>query len=65
MEEADDFAGVWINSSNVRSFEAIAMNAGKGEVIGCCLPTMLSSNDVIDLEWRGVQRRGQSTIFTA
>ncbi len=54
MEQANDFAVVRIDSSNVRPLEAIAVDAGKGQIIRYGWSAMLLGDDVIDLEWRGM-----------
>jgi hypothetical protein len=48
-------ARVRIRPSHVRPLEAIAMDTGKGEIFKFSLATMLSCNDVIDLEGRRVK----------
>jgi hypothetical protein len=65
MEKANNFSGVRIRPSHVRPLEAIAMDTGKGEIFKFSLATMLSCNDVIDLEGRRMKSCGQLTVFTA
>jgi hypothetical protein len=52
MEKANNFSSVRIGPSHVRPLEAIAMDTGNGEIFKFSLATMLSCNDVIDLEGR-------------
>jgi hypothetical protein len=52
MEKANNLSGVGIKPSHVRPLEAIAMDTGEGEIFKFSLATMLSCNDVIDLEGR-------------
>ena len=56
MEQANDFAAVWIKSGNIWSLEAVAMNAGEGQIVERCRSAMLSRDNVIDLEWSGMKR---------
>ena len=62
MKQSNNFSGVRIKPGHVRSFEAIAMNASQGQVLQVGFTAVLSYKDVIDLEWRRVQRRGQLTV---
>ncbi len=52
MEKANNLSGDRIKPSHVRPLEAIAMDTGEGEIFKFSLATMLSCNDVIDLEGR-------------
>jgi hypothetical protein len=52
MEKANNLSGVRIKPSHVRPLEAIAMDTGEGEVFKFSFATVLSCNDVIDLEGR-------------
>jgi hypothetical protein len=54
MEQANDSAAVRIDPGNVRPLEAIAMDAGEGQIIRYGWSTMLLSDNVINLEWRGM-----------
>jgi hypothetical protein len=65
MEKANNLSGVRIKPSHVRPLEAIAMDTGEGEVFKFSFATVLSCNDVIDLEGRRMKSRGQLTVFTA
>jgi hypothetical protein len=63
MEQANDFAAIRIESSDIRSLEAVAMDASERKIIDCGWSAMLARDDVIDLEWRGMKRGWQSAIF--
>jgi len=65
MEQANDVVAVGVNAGNVRTFEAIAMNASKGEVFKGGGSAVLASNNVIDLKRRWVKCRWQLAVFTA
>jgi hypothetical protein len=52
MEKANNLSGVRIKPSHVRPLEAIAMDTGEGEILKFSFATMLSCDDVIDLEGR-------------
>jgi hypothetical protein len=54
MEQGNNCAVLRIKPCNVWSFEPIAVDAGKGEVIEYCSSTVLERNNVIYLEWRGI-----------
>ena len=61
--EPNDFAALSINSGNVRSLEAIAVDAGERQIFEDSRSTLLKSNNVIDLEGCGMYCRRQSAIF--
>ena len=65
MEQANDFAAIGINAGKVRTFEPVAMDASKGEVINIGGSAVLPRNDVIDLERRWVKCRRPLAILTA
>jgi hypothetical protein len=48
MEESNKLARIWICS--IRTFVAIAVQAGEGEILKNSEPTMLARNDVIDVK---------------
>ena len=56
MEKANNLSGDRIKPSHVRPLEAIAMDTGEGEIFKFSLATMLSCNDVIDLEGRRMKK---------
>jgi hypothetical protein len=49
-EKANNLSAVRVKPSHVRPLDAIAMDTGEGEIFKFSLATMLSCNDVIDLE---------------
>lgn len=63
MKQTHDFAAV--NAREVRALETIAVNAGESEIIEGGLSAMLPGDNVVDLEWSGLEVRGQVAIFTA
>jgi len=63
MEEANDLATVWISSCNVGSFEPIAMDASKRQILWFDEPSMLSGDHVINMEWCEVECRGHVAVF--
>jgi hypothetical protein len=65
MEKANNLSGVRVKPSHVRPLEAIAMDTGEGKIFKFSLATMLSCNDVIDLEGCRMKSWGQLTVFTA
>jgi len=52
MEKANNLSALRIKPGHVRPLKAIAMDTGEGEIFKFSLATMLSCNDVIDLEGR-------------
>ena len=65
MEEANNFCGVRIDPSDVRSLEAIAMDTSEGDILKLCFAPVLPRNNVIYLEGCWVKCRRQPTVFTA
>jgi uncharacterized protein YbaA (DUF1428 family) len=63
MEQANDFACLWIKAGNVRSLEPITVDASEGEITENGWSAVLQRDNVIDLKWCRMQRRRQSTVF--
>jgi hypothetical protein len=63
MKQADKLTRFWVKPRNVRPFDAIAMHASKGEILVLSWAAMLTSDDVIDLKWSGMEGGRQLTIF--
>jgi hypothetical protein len=58
MKQGNYLAAIRVKAGNIRSFEAIAMHAGKGKIRLVRRAVMLAGNDVIDLKRGGVQCSG-------
>ena len=65
MKQANELAGLRIDASNIGPFEAVAMDAGKGEILLVSCAAVLTGNDVIDLKRSRMYSGGQLTIFTS
>jgi hypothetical protein len=50
IEQANNTSTIWINTGNIGPFEAIAVNAGQGEVAEFGFSSVLSRKNVIYLE---------------
>ena len=50
MEESNKLARIRIYSGYVRTFVAVAVQAGEGEILKNSEPSMLEGNDVIDVK---------------
>jgi hypothetical protein len=65
IEQRGDPSGSRIDAGDVRSFECVAMEAGKSEVIRGRRPAVLAGNDVVDLERVVIAILGKAAIFAA
>jgi len=65
VEEANEFACLRIKPSNVGPFEAVAMDAGEGEIRLRTCAAVLAGDDVIDLKRSRMYRSRQLTIFAS
>jgi hypothetical protein len=65
MKKTNDLARRWVDAGNVGPFEAVAMDAGEGEVWLLTCTAVLTGNDVIDLKRSRTYSSGQLTILTS
>jgi hypothetical protein len=65
MKKTNDLARRWVDAGNVGPFEAVAMDAGEGEVWLLTCTAVLTGNDVIDLRRSRTYSSGQLTILTS
>ncbi len=65
IEQPNDGPAIRINPSDVRTLEAVAMYTGEGKILKSGCAPMLPRDDVINLERRRVECRGQLAILTA
>ena len=65
MEEPNKLARTRINSGYVRTFVAIAVQAGEGEILKDSEPSMLACNDVIDVKGQKIDGSRKVAILTA
>jgi hypothetical protein len=65
MEESNKLARIRICSSYVRTFVAIAVQAGEGEILKDSEPSMLACNDVIDVKGQRIDGSRKVAILTS
>jgi hypothetical protein len=65
MEELNELSSPWIKPANVRPFEAVAVEASQGEVLGNGPSAVLLGDDVVDLERQQRIQLRQPAVFTA
>jgi hypothetical protein len=65
VEQADQLMRIGIPAGDVWPFVAVTVEAGEREIFGYRLPSVLTRNDVIYLEWEAVIRVRYSAILAA
>lgn len=64
VEEANDGLGLRIDSGDVWPFMAIAVDAGKGQVVEMFCAAVLFGDDMVNLEGEKLRRCGEPAVFT-
>jgi hypothetical protein len=65
MEESDDFTGIGICSSDVRSLVSIAVKTSQGKILENCPPSVLARHDMIGVKGQGIHGSREVTIFAS
>lgn len=65
MKQANQLASFGVDAGNVRTFVAIAVETGEGEILADGGSSVLARNDVIDPKGQPVLRMRNAAILTA
>jgi hypothetical protein len=65
MEGSNNLARIGICSSYVRTFVAIAVQAGEGEILKNSEPSMLARNDMVDVKGQRIDGSRKVAILTS
>jgi len=63
VKEPHYFLRISVDPGDVWPFEGITVQTAVGQILQNSRPTMLFSNDMIDLEWQGRQSVGQMAVL--
>jgi hypothetical protein len=48
VEERSNRVALWVKRRKITTLVAIALKAGKRQIVECCLPTVFDSNNVVN-----------------